>query len=191
MATTQKKSGGQRSSGSGSSKSSSGGKRSASTASKAKSTGSRKAVEPQRRPIRREVWAVICLFLALFAGFGYFKIEAVFIDFFCGLLKGLLGYGFWLMPPALLLCSYILFFHRGRPVRLRVFCALCLPLMFSCVVHGLLDGALPWDGQLAKTLWEDGQALKCGGVLSGVLAQFGVQVFSRLGSTLFMACPLS
>ena len=184
MATTQKKSGGQRTSGTGGGKSSSGGKRATSTASKSKSSGSRKAVEPQRRPIRREVWAVICLFLALFAGFGYFNIEAVFIDFFCGLLKGLLGYGFWLMPPALLLCTYILFFHRGHPVRLRVFFALCLPLMFSCVVHGLLDSALPWDGQLTKTLWEEGQALKCGGVLGGVLAQFGVQVFSRLGSTI-------
>ena len=184
MATTQKKSSGQRTSNTGGSKSSSSGKRTGSTAAKAKSGGSRKAVEPQHRPIRREVWAVICLFLALFAGFGYFNIEAVFIDFFCGLLKGLLGYGFWLMPPALLLCTYILAFHRGRPVRLRVFFALCLPLMFSCVVHGLMDSALPWDGQLTKTLWEEGQALTCGGVLGGVLAQFGVQVFSRLGSTI-------
>ena len=105
MATTQKKSSGQRTSNTGGSKSSSSGKRTGSTAAKAKSGGSRKAVEPQYRPIRREVWAVICLFLALFAGFGYFNIEAVFIDFFCGLLKGLLGYGFWLMTPALLLCS--------------------------------------------------------------------------------------
>ena len=37
-----------------------------------------------------------------------------FIDFFCAVLKGLFGYGFWLVPPALLLASYILAFHRGR-----------------------------------------------------------------------------
>ena len=188
MATTQKKSSGQRASTAGGSKASSSGKRSASSvSSKAKSGGSRKAVEAQRRPIRREVWAVICLFLALFCAFGYFNIEAVFIDWFCGLLKGLLGYGFWLMCPALLLCTYILALHRGRPVRLRVFFALCLPLMFSCVIHGLLDSALPWDGQLIQTLWADGEALKCGGVLGGILAQFGVQVFSRLGSTIIYA----
>ena len=51
---------------------------------------------------------------ALFAALGYFHIQAIFIDFFSGLLKGLLGYGFWLMPPALLLAAYILAFHRGR-----------------------------------------------------------------------------
>lgn len=27
--------------------------------------------------------------------------EAIFITFFVGLVKGLVGYGFWLVPPAL------------------------------------------------------------------------------------------
>lgn len=60
--------------------------------------------------------ALVCLLLAIFAAFGYFHMKALFIDLFCALLKGLLGYGFWLMPPALVLCAYILAFHRGRPV---------------------------------------------------------------------------
>ena len=98
--------------------------------------------------------------------------------------KGLLGYGFWLMPPALLLAAYILAFHRGRPVRLRVTCALLLPLLFSCIVHGLLGRVLPWDAALVKTLWAAGEELTSGGVLGGVLAQGSVQVFSRLGSTI-------
>ena len=50
----------------------------------------------------------MCLALALFAALGYFHIQAIFIDFFSGLLKGLLGYGFWLMPPALLLAACML-----------------------------------------------------------------------------------
>ena len=126
----------------------------------------------------------VCLALALFAALGYFHIQAIFIDFFSGLLKGLLGYGFWLMPPALLLAAYILAFHRGRPVRLRVTCALLLPLLFSCIVHGLLGRVLPWDAALVKTLWAAGEELTPGGVLGGVLAQGSVQVFSRLGSTI-------
>ena len=73
------------------------------------------------------------------------------------------------MPPALLLASFILAFHRGRPVRLRVFCALMLPLMFSCVVHSVIAETLPWDASLAQTLWQSGEALTGGGVLSGVL----------------------
>lgn len=84
-----------------------------------------------------------CLLLALFSALGYFHIEALFIDFFCGLVKGLIGYGFWLVPPALLLTSYILAFHRGRPVCLPVVCALLMPLMMACTVHGLTVQVLP------------------------------------------------
>ena len=113
---------------------------SASGSSRGNSRGSK---APARRPMRREIGAAVCLALALFAALGYFHIQAIFIDFFSGLLKGLLGYGFWLMPPALLLAAYILAFHRGRPVRLRVTCALLLPLLFSCIVHGLLGRVLP------------------------------------------------
>ena len=184
MANTQKKSGGQHS-GSGGKRAASKSSSTRSSASKSKSAGSgRGKSAPQKRPIRREVWAAVCLILAIFGSFGYFGIEALFIDFFCGLVKGLFGYGFWLASPALLLCAYILAFHRGRPVRLRVSFALLLPLMFSCVVHGLLCAALPWDQEMAKTLWASGQAVSSGGVLGGVLAQGGVQVFSKLGSTI-------
>ncbi len=140
--------------------------------------------------MRREIGAAVCLLLAVFGVLGFFQVKALFLDLFCGLLKGLLGYGFWLMPPALLLCSFILAFHRGRPVCLRVALALLLPLMLSCVLHGLMCGPLPWDAELVKTLWEEGKAVTCGGVLGGVLAQFGVQVFSRMGSTILYTMAL-
>lgn len=126
---------------------------------------------------------MICLLLAIFSAFGYFHMEALFIDFFCGLVKGLFGYGFWLVPPALLLGSYILAFHRGRPVALRLTCALSLPGVFACTVHGLLNGVLPWNGALLKTLWTSGQAMTSGGALSGTVAQAFVQVFSSVGAT--------
>ena len=118
-----------------------GGKRTASgtgrTASGSRAAGSRKKA-PAPRPIRREVGAVVCLLLAFFAAFGYFHIEALFINFFCSLLKGLFGYGFWLAPPMLVVASYILAFHRGRPVRLRLCCALLTPLIMGAIFHLLL-----------------------------------------------------
>ena len=126
---------------------------------------------------------MICLLLAIFSAFGYFHMKALFIDFFCGLVKGLFGYGFWLVPPALLLGSYILAFHRGRPVTLRLTCALSLPGVFACTVHGLLNPVLPWDGALLKTLWAGGEAMTSGGALSGTVAQAFVQVFSSIGAT--------
>ena len=188
MATSQKKSGGSRSA-----SSSSGGRRTASSSSKSKSGSSRSRKQPPapaHRPFRREVGAGICLLLAIFTIFGCFHIQALFIDALCGLIKGLIGYGFWLMPAALLLASFILAFHRGRPVRLRVFCALMLPLMFSCVVHSVIAESLPWDASLAQTLWQSGEALSSGGVLSGVLGQAFVQVFSRVGAAVVFVLAL-
>ena len=87
MATTQKKKGGSRAA-------SSGGRRTASSSSSSRSrsstSGSRKKQPPQpaHQPFRREIGAVACLLLALFSALGYFHIEALFIDFFCGLVKG-------------------------------------------------------------------------------------------------------
>jgi S-DNA-T family DNA segregation ATPase FtsK/SpoIIIE len=138
------------------------------------------------------VGAVVCLLLAFFAAFGYFNIHALFIDFFVGLLKGLLGYGFWLMPPALLLASYILAFHRGRPVRLRLCCALLLPMVLGCVLHlFLFQGQAVWSGALLGQLWASGRTLDSGGALSGALAILFVQVFSKVGAViLFLVAAL-
>lgn len=150
-----------------------GGKRTASgtgrTASGSRAAGSRKKA-PAPRPIRREVGAVACLLLAIFSAFGYFHIQAIFIDFFCGLVKGLIGYGYWLLPPMLLVASGILVFHRGRPVRLRVWCALLTPVLVGCLLHLILTrGSYEWSLELVKTLWSQGEALKSGGVVSGLI----------------------
>ena len=181
MAASQKKTGGKRTS--------SGGTRRSGSASGSSRGNSRGSKAPARRPMRREIGAAVCLALALFAALGYFHIQAIFIDFFSGLLKGLLGYGFWLMPPALLLAAYILAFHRGRPVALRLTCALSLPGVFSCTVHGLLNPVLPWDATLLKTLWAGGEAMRSGGALSGTVAQAFVQVFSNIGAPWSLSWP--
>ena len=72
-----------------------------STSAKSGSSRSKKTQEPQKRPIRREVWGVILLALALFTGVSYFRAEAIFIDWLALILKGLFGYGYWLTCPAL------------------------------------------------------------------------------------------
>ena len=180
MATQKKSSGGRR-------VSNTAGKRkttsSSSSRSKKPTAGKGRSSAPAPKPFRREAGAVICLLLAIFSAFGYFNMDALFIKFFCGLVKGLFGYGFYLVPPALLLASYILAFHRGRPVALRLTCALALPEVFACTLHGLLNGVLPWDGALLKTLWASGEAMTSGGALSGTIAQAFVQIFSSIGAT--------
>ena len=85
-------------------------------------------------PVRREVGAVLSLFLALFVGISYFMNEGAFILFFSNLIKGLIGWGYWLTAPVFLLAAIILGFHRGRPVALRVFCALMIPILAASVM---------------------------------------------------------
>ena len=148
-----------------------------------RSSGSARKKAPEPRPIRREVGALVCLLLAVFSALGYFHVEAIFINFFCGAVKGLIGYGYWLLPPALLAAAVILGFHRGRPVRLRVWCALLLPVVLGSLLHLLLvKQAHPWNVELFSLLWKEGKALTSGGVISGILAQALIAVFSKIGA---------
>ena len=125
---------------------------------------------------------MVCLLLAFFAAFGYFNIKALFIDLFCSLLKGLFGYGFWLAPPMLAVASYILAFHRGRPVRLRLWCALLTPLVMGAILHLFLyKGEFAMGLEGIQGLWTQGLEVKCGGVVSGLIAETLVLVFSRVG----------
>ena len=62
-----------------------------SASAKGGSGRAKKSPEPQKRPIRREVWGVILLVLSLCVGVSYFNIRAIFIDWFALLLNGLFG----------------------------------------------------------------------------------------------------
>ena len=83
----------------------------------------------------REIAGGVCLLLALCAVVSYFQEEALFITFFGGLLKGLLGYGYWLSAPALLLTGLLLLTHRDRPATLRSVCTLLVPVLTLSLIH--------------------------------------------------------
>ena len=88
---------------------------------------------PPAPPIRREAGAFVFLFLAVFTAVGMFNTDGAFIAYFTGLVRGLLGWGYYLAAPAFLLSAYILGFHKGRPVAARVCCALLLPVIFAAM----------------------------------------------------------
>lgn len=155
------------------------------TASKGSSSRTpKKSAPPSTRPIRREVGGLIAILMAVFVVLGYFGINAIFIDFVAVTLKGLVGYGYWLVAPTLGLVSYILIFHRGRPVILRIVCAFLVPLVVGCAIHGLMAEVYPWNFSIVSTMWTAGQSLQTAGVLGGVIAQVFVQIFSQLGATI-------
>ncbi len=153
--------------------------------SAAKASGSNAVA---KQPRRREIGAVVCLFLAVFSFLGYFSSDGWFIHFFRSFLAGLVGRGFYLFPPALLLCAYILFFHRGRPVRLRLVSALLIPLAISAMLHMLgCKTEYEWSIRLLAELYSDGSAAGiscCGGLFGGLLAMSFGSMFGKVGASI-------
>ncbi len=142
---------------------------------------------PAKHPVHREIGGVVCLLLAFFGAIGYFGMQAAFIDLFRGLLQGLFGYGYYLVPPILLLMAYILFFHRGRPVRLRLVCALSVPVLTGSVLHLLLcREELAWGGELLGRLWTTGQEGTSGGAVSGLIGMAFQFAFSKVGALVLL-----
>ena len=191
MASTQKRNsavnGGGSKGRSASNTSKSGGKHAASRPG-AQSKGRSRRSAPQKKPYRREVGGAVCLLLALFGAIGYFKTEeGAVIALFCDLLKGLCGYGFYLAPPMLLAAAVILILHRGRPVRLRVAGAVCLPVFVGALLHLLLGkGEYQWGWELFGRLWTDGRTVACGGVVSGTLAMAFCFAFTTVGAVVVL-----
>lgn len=91
------------------------------------------------RPVRREVGALVSFFLAVFGILGFFGIDAIFINLFRILLGGLLGWGYYMFPPMLLVGAWILATHRGRPVTLRLICALLAPVSLGTLLFLLFN----------------------------------------------------
>ncbi len=176
MATTPKKTtSGSRSGGASTGKRTAGGKTKA-TARGGGRSGGRSA---RQRPIRREVTGGIFALLAILILVSYFPSDGWLMRWLPSFFKGLLGFGYYLVAPALALGAWILLTHRGRPVMLRTACALLVPFLFGALCHVLfcrleLRGI---DG-LLTTLWRSGTTLDSGGVLSGAA---GLGFFTALG----------
>ncbi len=139
----------------------------------------------------REIAGGVCLLLALCAVVSYFQEEALFITFFGGLLKGLLGYGYWLSAPALLLTGLLLLTHRDRPATLRSVCTLLVPVLTGCGLHLLLCARSYEPGLTGlRELWLSGQSLQSGGALSGGLAVGFSAVFGKVLSLILFLLML-
>ena len=142
---------------------------------------------PAKTPHRREIMAVVCFILAIFSFIGYFNTGGAFIGFFIGLVKSLVGHGFYAIAPVLLSCAIILSFHRGRPVRFKTVCTLLLPVvtgallhLFTCELRSKLSfGMFP-------ELWKAGKTLESGGAIGGALAEIFYWLFAKAGAAVVL-----
>ncbi len=162
-----------------------------STGAKKSSTKSKKAAapvtppEPPAPPIRRELGAIVFLFLAVFLVISHYNTDGKFIVFFAKLVQGIVGWGFWITIPAFLVAAIILGFHKGQPVAFRVTSALLLPVLVAALGSVFFYTA-PADVQdvpaLAGVLFEQGQNMASGGVVGGLIAYALINAFSVYGA---------
>ena len=157
-------------------------KKSSSNTSKSKSnsksssntkTSRGKVQEPAKKPIRREIGGVVCILLGLLCFIGYFEVEAAFFVLTTWM-KGLIGYGYQILPFCILWAGIVLLTHRGRPVSLRVTCILLLSLLWGIMGHVLVFG-VPLSMEqgivsVCDVLFQSGMGLHSGGAVAGLLA---------------------
>ncbi len=140
-----------------------------------KGNGRKKAPAPPPPPAynaaARLVGGIVCALLALCVLVSYFNVDALLLTWIARVLRGTLGWGYYLTAPALAAVAVIQLGHKGRPVILRTVCVAVLPLLIGVLCHlALCRTAYEFGSGLAGKLWADGQALRCGGVVAGGLA---------------------
>ncbi len=142
----------------------------------------RSSGQAQARPVHREVGAFVCLFLGVFLALGWFGVDGLFIEALCSFARGLTGSGYYILPLVLLLAFVILLFHHGRPVRLRLTCALVLPLCIGALDQLFGNTSPGWSSQLISLLYRGGMTGRTGGLIAGFFAMLFETVFSRIGA---------
>ena len=154
---------------------------------KTKSSGKTTARQTANgRPIRREVWGLVCLVFGVIALLGCFGVSSIFTDAVRKLSAGLFGAGYVIFPFTLLIAFVVLMFHDGRPVRLRVFCAFMLTLLVGSMAH-TVSCKLDLSGnvfELLKKLYLTGMAGTSGGAVAGLIAQLLSAAISKVGAML-------
>ena len=152
-----------------------------------KSSGKKQVKTPPYNHGLRLGVGFVFLLLALCVLVSYFGVEAAVLGMLSKMLTGLFGYGYYLVALALGYCGVCLINHKKRPVVLRSFCILVLPLLLGTLLHVWLcktDFGFTMDA--IKPLWAAGQVLKCGGVLGGIIAEAGAAWVSPVVTSIVM-----
>ena len=131
-------------------------------------------LEPPKKnhALRRGIGAAVCLFLSLFAFIGYSTVDAWFITYFCGFIKGLIGWGYYLFPPMLLVCACTLAFIKNKHIAWRIISALLTPLFFGALFHVFSRETADYEFTkgIVTLLYNTGMKMTSGGFFAGAFA---------------------
>ena len=134
-------------------------------------------------------WGVVLLALGIFMIISYFSNDGKVVAFFANMVKGLVGWGFWLTVPAFLYAGVILLFEREHPVGHRVTCALLLPTIFAGMAELIHPAEVDIFSRIqtpVRHLYSTGKMMDSAGVLGGYLGKLLVRAFSIYGAFPFL-----
>ena len=179
------------------------------TAKKSAPAAKKPVSAPKKRPAAKAApapaptaptwpYAIVCIVLSLLAFLGLFHAEGVIIDGFAGFLCGIMGWGFWAFPFAMLLLAWIFVRNPREHFGLRVTAALLIAPLFGTIVHLMVCRVAftaQTFGAIVGQLYDGGKALTSGGVISGgvgYLLKAGISVYAALPLTMaaFVLCVL-
>ena len=170
------------------------------TAKKSAPAAKRPASAPKKQPAAKAApapaptaptwpYALVCIILSLLAFLGLFHAEGVIIDGFAGFLCGIMGWGFWAFPFAMLLLAWVFVCNPRKHFGLRVTAALLIAPLFGTIVHLMVCRVAftaQTFGAIIGQLYDGGKALTSGGVISG-----GVGYLLKAGISVYAALPLT
>ena len=179
------------------------------TAKKSAPAAKKPASAPKKQPAAKAApapvptaptwpYALVCIILSLLAFLGMFHAEGVIIDGFAVFLCGIMGWGFWAFPFAMLLLAWIFVRNPREHFGLRVTAALLIAPLFGTIVHLMVCRVAftaQTFGAIVGQLYDGGKALTSGGVISGgvgYLLKAGISVYAALPLTMaaFVLCVL-
>lgn len=158
------------------------------TSSTSRSASSRSAAARERRKNSRIINTLVFFSLGVFTLLGYFTSDGAFIRLLRSLLSGLLGGGFYVLPPALIACAVIFASSQERPKKTRIVAILCIPVVIGMFVQLFSGKFYDVSGEMFARLWEDGKALIGGGAVSGLIVCILKPIFSAVGTWILTGC---
>lgn len=160
-------------------------KKSAAAAEKA-----RLAEIERRKKTKRIITASVFGFVALLIVIGWFCKDGFAVGGLCRFLKGMTGWGFWLLAPAFILVTYVQGFDYEHSAGWRTTAALITPVLFGAFADLLFaKTAYPTTagfGEIISTLYAGGKVLSCGGVISGLLSHLCEAAFNVYGAAIIL-----
>lgn len=158
---------------------------------KAKKAVEKKTTAKQQQKNYREIVAIVGVFVGIFSIFCCFNTGAFLIKPFAKLISGLIGQaGRYILPLAIFVTCAILFTSKGKPVRMRVFCAFSILISVAAIYHLIVAPEIEWKFSMISALYNGGKLGTTGGLLGGFFAMLIEMAITRIGAYIFISICL-